>query len=198
MKAIRFFLPQVLERHPIRVINLMKDIQKENPDIYLTLKAKLRGLGLYNEEFSIQTMIYREQQDQSDEAGTKYYKQLEKSDLIKVISASSHIVENWHKLYIDHEPLQVAQLTLECIQSFIRKDHKIEQQVYQSIRIPYLRQHSSTLLEQIKEFTQQFMSLKAFQQFNIPSLIYYRVDLARLWVNSLNHIYEHEVQKLHN
>jgi hypothetical protein len=40
---------------------------------------------------------------------------------------------------VDHEPMQVAQMTLECIQGYIRKDHKIEQQVYSTIRIPYLR-----------------------------------------------------------
>jgi hypothetical protein len=37
----------------------MKDIQVANSDIYLTLKTMLRALGLYNEEFSIQSMIYR-------------------------------------------------------------------------------------------------------------------------------------------
>jgi hypothetical protein len=34
--------------------------------------------------------------------------------------------QEWQKLFIDHEPLQVAQMTLECIQKHVRKDHKIE------------------------------------------------------------------------
>jgi hypothetical protein len=46
-------VPSLLSRHPILFSNLLKDIQAENPGIYLTLKTKLRLLGLYNEEFSI-------------------------------------------------------------------------------------------------------------------------------------------------
>lgn len=41
-------------------------------------------------------------------------------------------------------------MTLESIQGFIRKDHKVETSVYEAIRIPYLR--GASLLEQIKEF----------------------------------------------
>jgi len=56
-KQIRFFLPQLIDRHHITVANLLKDIQSENPEIYLTLKTKLRSLGLYNEDFSLQSLI---------------------------------------------------------------------------------------------------------------------------------------------
>jgi hypothetical protein len=51
--VFRFFLPSILEKHPVVVSNLLKDIEVESPDLYLALKTKLRALGLYNEEFSI-------------------------------------------------------------------------------------------------------------------------------------------------
>jgi hypothetical protein len=70
----------------VLVINLLKDVQRENPDIYLTLKSKLRALGLYNEDFSIQSMIYREHAYLEDgRPELMKYKQLEKLDLIKVL-----------------------------------------------------------------------------------------------------------------
>lgn len=73
-----------MEKHSIAVINLMKEISRENPDIQLTLKAKLRALGLYNEEFSIQTMIYRERESEIER-----YKLLEKGEVIKILSDGS-------------------------------------------------------------------------------------------------------------
>lgn len=89
-KAIRFFLPLFLEKHHIAVINLLKDIQGSNPEIYLTLKNKLRGLGLYNEEFSIQSMIYRQAEDEASHSGKASdtivkYKQLDKNDIVRLI-----------------------------------------------------------------------------------------------------------------
>lgn len=58
--VIKYHLPNLIEKKPIACINLLKDIQTENPTIYLTLKSKLRLMGLYNEEFSILSMVYRD------------------------------------------------------------------------------------------------------------------------------------------
>jgi hypothetical protein len=69
---VRFFLSQILEKYPITVINLMKDIQALNSDIHITLKTMLRALGLYNEEFSIQSMIYRSDRTTEKEELIKY------------------------------------------------------------------------------------------------------------------------------
>lgn len=112
---IKFFLKQFLERHNIQVINLLKEIEVENPEIYLNLKTKMRGLGLYNEEFSIQSMIYREEERQGKDLSEKKvltkYRQLEKSELCKVFEGSSavdaaeDIVSRWTNLFVDHEPL---------------------------------------------------------------------------------------------
>lgn len=186
------------------VSNLLKDIEAQSPPIYLALKTKMRALGLYNEEFSIQSMIYREDRG----TGVKY-RQMDKTEIVKIIqkglpvdhpsleqlapASRYEVLFDWQQLFTDHEPLQVAQLTLECIPSFIRRDHKVELSVFEAIRIPYLRQQSVSLLEQMKEYDQQFLTLKAFSQFNIPSMIHQRVELARLWVQSINHIYEFEI-----
>ena len=50
----------------------MKDIQALNSDIHITLKTMLRALGLYNEEFSIQSMIYRSDRTTEKEELIKY------------------------------------------------------------------------------------------------------------------------------
>jgi hypothetical protein len=49
------------------------------------------------------------------------------------------VAKEWQALFKEHEPLQVAQMTLETLGSYIRKDHKLDQQVYHAIKIPYLR-----------------------------------------------------------
>lgn len=87
--SIRFFLAQILEKHAIAVINLMKDIQAANSDIYLTLKTMLRALGLYNEEFSIQSMIYRSDNESQQREELIKYKQLDKADIVKIIQGAA-------------------------------------------------------------------------------------------------------------
>jgi hypothetical protein len=91
-------------------------------------------------------------------------------------------------------------MTLETLGSYIRKDHKLDQQVYHAIKIPYLRQQSTSLLESLRDYASQlgFLTLQAFIQVPLTSLIYQRADLGKLWVYSLNHLYEYEIQKLQN
>ena len=108
----------MIDRHHITVANLLQDIKSENPDIYLTLKTKLRSLGLYNEDFSLQSLI------QSQEK----YKSLDKLEVNRLIEeAGSEVYKAWQGLFKEHEPLQVAHVTLECLGGYIRKDHKLDQ-----------------------------------------------------------------------
>jgi hypothetical protein len=52
-RVIRFYLPGETEKQPIVVVNLLKEIKCESPELYLNLKTRMRALGLYHEEFSI-------------------------------------------------------------------------------------------------------------------------------------------------
>jgi hypothetical protein len=65
-------------------------------------------------------MLYKE--------GSGKYRQLEKLEINRVIEASNFesILRNWHALYADHDSLQVAQMTLDCISNYIRKDYKLD------------------------------------------------------------------------
>ena len=65
----------------------------------MNMKTKLRSLGLYHEDFSLQSLI----QSQGK------YKTLEKLELSRVIEeGGSEVAKEWQALFKEHEPLQVA------------------------------------------------------------------------------------------
>lgn len=72
----------------------------------------MRQLGLYHEEFSI---IYSLEEE--NKVPVKY-KMIDKHEINEVISGGNgtkEIIKKWQLLMIDHEPMQVSQMTLECI-----------------------------------------------------------------------------------
>ena len=50
---------------------------------------------------------------------------------------------------INHDALQVSKCTIEIIQKLVKKDQRFETQVFQAIRIPYLKSQT-TLTESMK------------------------------------------------
>jgi len=53
---------------------------------------------------------------------------LDKLEVSRLIEgAGSEVFKAWQGLFKEHEPLQVAQVTLECLGGYIRKDHKLDQ-----------------------------------------------------------------------
>jgi hypothetical protein len=74
----------------------------------LSLKTRLRSLGLYHEEFSI---IYTAMDEEANKKPMKY-KILEKGEVNKVISENEgncqEIVRAWQQLMVEHEPMQLA------------------------------------------------------------------------------------------
>ena len=71
----------------------MNEIESENPEINLVLKTHLRNLGLQKEEFSVQSLIYEDQQTE----GENKCLAIDQSEIQSLIQTSNEedLVKNW-------------------------------------------------------------------------------------------------------
>eukprot|EP00347_Sterkiella_histriomuscorum_P018743 403344349 len=150
-RVLNYYLPKIMEEKQIQVLNLLKEIEIEYPEIHLQMKSCLRNLGMYNEEFGIQVS----QEQYNDKVRIKL-QDVNIDDLLSILSHKQNSFTKWESLLRINYTVELVDITLEELGQFIKRDYKLENQIFELIKIPY-HKSSQTLIEQIKDQEQSFL-----------------------------------------